>query len=31
VYVAKMMYGIMDLARKGIFAWGSTVIAVITG
>jgi 1-aminocyclopropane-1-carboxylate deaminase len=31
VYVAKMMYGIMDLSRNGRFASGSTVIAVITG
>ena len=31
VYVAKMMYGIMDLVRSGLFASGSTVIAVITG
>ena len=31
VYVAKMMYGIMDLSRKGVFARGSTVVAVITG
>ena len=31
VYVAKMMYGIIDFARKGRFASGSTVIAVITG
>jgi 1-aminocyclopropane-1-carboxylate deaminase len=31
VYVAKMMYGVIDFARKGRFASGSTVIAVITG
>jgi 1-aminocyclopropane-1-carboxylate deaminase len=31
VYIAKMMYGIIDFARKGRFASGSTVIAVITG
>jgi 1-aminocyclopropane-1-carboxylate deaminase/D-cysteine desulfhydrase-like pyridoxal-dependent ACC family enzyme len=31
VYTAKMMYGIMDLARNGWFTSGSTVIAVITG
>jgi 1-aminocyclopropane-1-carboxylate deaminase len=31
VYTAKMMYGIIDLARGGFFASGSTVIAVITG
>lgn len=31
VYVAKMMYGIMDLSRAGYFARGSTVAAVITG
>ncbi len=31
IYVAKMMYGIMDLSRNGFFARGSTVIAVITG
>jgi 1-aminocyclopropane-1-carboxylate deaminase len=31
VYVAKMMYGIIDLSRSGFFASGSTVIAVITG
>jgi 1-aminocyclopropane-1-carboxylate deaminase/D-cysteine desulfhydrase-like pyridoxal-dependent ACC family enzyme len=31
VYTAKMMYGIIDLARNGLFASGSIVIAVITG
>jgi len=31
VYTAKMMYGIIDLARTGFFARGSTVVAVITG
>jgi 1-aminocyclopropane-1-carboxylate deaminase len=31
VYTAKMMYGIIDLARKGFFARGSTALAVITG
>ena len=31
VYTAKMMYGIIDLACDGLFASGSTVIAVITG
>jgi 1-aminocyclopropane-1-carboxylate deaminase len=31
VYVAKMMYGIIDLCRTGFFASGPTVIAVITG
>ena len=31
VYVAKMMYGIIDLSRSGFFATGSTVVAVITG
>jgi 1-aminocyclopropane-1-carboxylate deaminase len=31
VYTAKMMYGVMDLARNGLLASGSTVIAVITG
>jgi 1-aminocyclopropane-1-carboxylate deaminase len=31
IYVAKMMYGIIDLSRSGRFASGSTVIAVITG
>jgi 1-aminocyclopropane-1-carboxylate deaminase len=31
IYVAKMMYGIIDLSSKGFFTNGSTVIAVITG
>jgi 1-aminocyclopropane-1-carboxylate deaminase len=31
VYPAKMMYGIIDLAKTGFFASGSTVVAVITG
>jgi 1-aminocyclopropane-1-carboxylate deaminase len=31
IYVAKMMYGIIDLSRSGFFARGSTVIATITG
>jgi 1-aminocyclopropane-1-carboxylate deaminase len=31
IYVAKMMYGIYAHARRGTFAPGSTVVAVITG
>ncbi|KAB8195880.1 pyridoxal-phosphate dependent enzyme [Nonomuraea phyllanthi] len=31
VYVAKMLYGILDLARRGAFAPGTRVVAVITG
>jgi 1-aminocyclopropane-1-carboxylate deaminase len=31
IYVAKMMYGIIDLSSNGFFASGSRVIAVITG
>lgn len=31
VYVAKMMYGILAMARRGSFAPGSRVVAVITG
>lgn len=31
VYVAKMLYGVIDLCRRGKIAPGSTVIAVITG
>ncbi|MEV4564321.1 pyridoxal-phosphate dependent enzyme [Nonomuraea sp. NPDC049419] len=31
IYVAKMMYGILDLARQGAFAPGTRVVAVITG
>lgn len=31
VYVAKMMFGIIDMCRRGAIAPGSTVIAVITG
>jgi 1-aminocyclopropane-1-carboxylate deaminase len=31
VYVAKMMYGIYDLAARGIFRPGSVMVAVITG
>ncbi|WP_214321929.1 1-aminocyclopropane-1-carboxylate deaminase/D-cysteine desulfhydrase [Nonomuraea sediminis] len=31
VYVAKMLYGILDLVRQGRFPGGTTVLAVITG
>ena len=31
VYTGKMMYGIYDLARKGYFKEGATVVAVHTG
>ncbi|MGP4097010.1 1-aminocyclopropane-1-carboxylate deaminase/D-cysteine desulfhydrase [Nonomuraea sp. KM90] len=31
VYVAKMLYGIVDLARQGAFAPGTRVVAVVTG
>ncbi|MFD7026099.1 1-aminocyclopropane-1-carboxylate deaminase/D-cysteine desulfhydrase [Promicromonospora sukumoe] len=31
VYVAKMMYGIYDLAAKGAFPVGTRIVAVITG
>lgn len=31
VYVAKMLYGILDLARRGAFAPGTRVVAVVTG
>ncbi|MGW0807405.1 1-aminocyclopropane-1-carboxylate deaminase/D-cysteine desulfhydrase [Nonomuraea sp. NPDC002799] len=31
VYVAKMLYGIIDLARQGAFAPGTRIVAVITG
>ncbi|WP_043627542.1 1-aminocyclopropane-1-carboxylate deaminase/D-cysteine desulfhydrase [Nonomuraea candida] len=31
VYVAKMLYGIVDLARRGAFAPGTRVVAVVTG
>ncbi|GAA3140876.1 1-aminocyclopropane-1-carboxylate deaminase/D-cysteine desulfhydrase [Nonomuraea salmonea] len=31
IYVAKMMYGILALARQGAFAPGTRVVAVITG
>ena len=31
IYVAKMMYGIYAHARRGTFAPGCTVVAVITG
>ncbi|WP_250283214.1 MULTISPECIES: pyridoxal-phosphate dependent enzyme [unclassified Frankia] len=31
VYVAKMMYGLLELARRGTITPGSTVLAVITG
>lgn len=31
VYVAKMLYGVYDLAARGVFAPGTTVVAVITG
>ncbi|MGW2216616.1 1-aminocyclopropane-1-carboxylate deaminase/D-cysteine desulfhydrase [Nonomuraea sp. NPDC001684] len=31
VYVAKMLYGVLDLARRGAFAPGTRVVAVLTG
>ncbi|PZG18868.1 1-aminocyclopropane-1-carboxylate deaminase/D-cysteine desulfhydrase [Nonomuraea aridisoli] len=31
VYVAKMLYGILDLARRGAFAPGTRIVAVVTG
>lgn len=31
VYVSKMLYGIVDLARRGAFAPGTRVVAVVTG
>ncbi|WP_207756856.1 1-aminocyclopropane-1-carboxylate deaminase/D-cysteine desulfhydrase [Nonomuraea cypriaca] len=31
VYVAKMLYGILDLARHGAFTPGTRIVAVITG
>ncbi|WP_206061518.1 hypothetical protein [Nonomuraea basaltis] len=31
IYVAKMLYGILDLARHGAFAPGTRIVAVITG
>jgi len=31
VYTGKMLYGLYDLAKKGIFAPGSTVVALHTG
>ncbi|WP_175648395.1 MULTISPECIES: 1-aminocyclopropane-1-carboxylate deaminase/D-cysteine desulfhydrase [Protofrankia] len=31
VYVAKMMYGLLELTRRGTITPGSTVLAVITG
>ncbi|MGN9837833.1 1-aminocyclopropane-1-carboxylate deaminase/D-cysteine desulfhydrase [Nonomuraea sp. H19] len=31
IYVAKMLYGILDLVRQGAFAPGTRVVAVITG
>ncbi|MGW3344567.1 1-aminocyclopropane-1-carboxylate deaminase/D-cysteine desulfhydrase [Nonomuraea rubra] len=31
IYVAKMLYGILDLARRGAFAPGTRVVAVVTG
>ena len=31
VYVAKMLYGVFDLAQSGRLASGATVVAVITG
>lgn len=31
IYVAKMLFGIFDLCRKGYFPSGSTIVAVITG
>ncbi|GGT39283.1 1-aminocyclopropane-1-carboxylate deaminase/D-cysteine desulfhydrase [Nonomuraea spiralis] len=31
IYVAKMLYGVLDLARQGAFAPGTRVVAVVTG
>lgn len=31
VYVAKMMYGIVDMAQRGEFAPGTSIVAVVTG
>ncbi|GAB3744234.1 hypothetical protein [Microlunatus parietis] len=31
VYVAKMLYGVIDLCQRGVVVPGSTVVAVITG
>ncbi|SDH01497.1 1-aminocyclopropane-1-carboxylate deaminase/D-cysteine desulfhydrase [Nonomuraea jiangxiensis] len=31
IYVAKMLYGLLDLARRGAFAPGTRIVAVITG
>ncbi|MEO3868488.1 pyridoxal-phosphate dependent enzyme [Nonomuraea sp. B12E4] len=31
IYVAKMLYGLLDLARQGAFAPGTRIVAVITG
>ncbi|GAA2205555.1 pyridoxal-phosphate dependent enzyme [Nonomuraea monospora] len=31
IYVAKMLYGVLDLARRGAFAPGTRVVAVVTG
>ncbi|MFF4617086.1 1-aminocyclopropane-1-carboxylate deaminase/D-cysteine desulfhydrase [Nonomuraea jabiensis] len=31
IYVAKMLYGILDLARQGAFPDGTRIVAVITG
>ncbi|MGV9377577.1 1-aminocyclopropane-1-carboxylate deaminase/D-cysteine desulfhydrase [Nonomuraea sp. NPDC003707] len=31
IYVAKMLYGILDLARRGAFPDGTRIVAVITG
>jgi 1-aminocyclopropane-1-carboxylate deaminase len=31
LYVAKMLLGILDLARRGVFAGGTRIVAVITG
>ncbi|WP_090758874.1 1-aminocyclopropane-1-carboxylate deaminase/D-cysteine desulfhydrase [Nonomuraea maritima] len=31
VYVAKMLYGILDLARQGAFPAGTRIVAVVTG
>ncbi|MGW0436406.1 1-aminocyclopropane-1-carboxylate deaminase/D-cysteine desulfhydrase [Micromonospora sp. NPDC003197] len=31
IYVAKMMFGIFDLAARGVFAPGTRIVAVVTG
>ncbi|NUR92499.1 MAG: pyridoxal-phosphate dependent enzyme [Nonomuraea sp.] len=31
VYVAKMLWGVLDLVRQGRFAPGTTIVAVVTG